>query len=144
MLFCIGFQSVSVLCRQKHIFRKCTKILSFCIVFEDRPFWLQHQNLLKFQWKKHRTKPFFFLGFGKTFCLMFRGFWHGFGVQNRCKMKSEKGSEMRTEINRAHDCPKTATRRPRTPQDASRPPSLGRLGPTRGPKIDLKSIRIRS
>ena len=55
-------------------------------------------------------------------------------------MKSENGSEMKTEIKGLT----TAQRQPQDAQDASRPLNWGRLGPTRGPKTNLKSIKIRS
>ena len=71
MLFCIGFQNVSVLCRHKHIFRKCTKMLCFCIVFEDRPFWLQHQIILKFRCKRHGNKLSFSASCGHGFFIDF-------------------------------------------------------------------------
>ena len=54
-----------------------------------------------------------------TFCSIFQWFLHRFGVRNRCKMKSEIGSEMKSELKGftiVQRPPEDAPRRHKSPQ----------------------------
>ena len=62
---------IFVLYWHKLIFKKCTKTLCFSIVFEDRPFWLQHQIILKVRCKRHGNKLSFSASCGHGFFIDF-------------------------------------------------------------------------
>ena len=71
MLFWHRCHIIFVLYWHKLIFKKCTKTTCFSIVFEDRPFWLQHQIILKFRCKRHGNKLSFSASCGHGFFIDF-------------------------------------------------------------------------
>ena len=126
------------------IFKKCTKTQCFSLVFEDRPFWLQHQIILKFCCKRHGKKLSFSAscghGFFIEFSMILGSFWGPKSMKN--EMRKGTGNEIGKKW--VPDRTRTAPRGFKTRQDAPRPRSWSQLGPKRGLKIDLKSIKIRS
>ena len=144
MLFWYRCHIIVMLYWHKLVFKKCTKTQCFCIVFEDRPFWLQHQIILKLCCKRHGKKLSFSAscghGFFIEFSMILGSFWGPKSMKN--EMRKGTGNEIGKKW--VPDRTRTAPRGFKTRQDAPRPRSWSQLGPKRGPKIDLKSIKIRS
>ena len=74
MLFCIGFRNVSVLCRHMHVFKKCTKINCFCLVFEDVFFGFSIRISSNFNGRSMEISLFSFLVLARLFVSLFCDF----------------------------------------------------------------------